>query len=171
MTSSGLKAWAQSLKTFFTGEDAETKQTAPASSEQDGNEGPLTSENLRGKFILISVIGMKETARDQMLDWMVDDCRAKGKTPVFITDNLDLSPWIERQLLVEHLPSLERQTRLAPDLDWDLYLNRRLTQIMRKWQTADITDLGQKLDRIRQLLPARQMEKQDDIVEPIGHRG
>jgi len=118
-------------------------------------------------FLLISVIGMAPDARDPMLEWMVEDCAAKGKTPVFITDDLDLSPWIERQLLVEHLPSIENQADLAPDLDWDLYLNRRLLQLKMKWRSADIADLGQQLQRITALGKAGQITKQSTMIEPI----
>jgi hypothetical protein len=122
--------------------------------------------------LLISVIGMAPAARDQMVDWMVEDCAAKGKTPVFITDDLDLAPWFERRLLVEHLPSLERQASLAPDLDWDLYLNRRLAQFKRKWRTADIVDLGQKLGEIGRLGPSDlNPSTPGPAAEPIERQG
>ena len=136
----------------------------------DGDDGMLPRAS-QPDFLLISVIGMAPEARDAMLEWMVEDCAAKGKTPVFITDDLDLSPWIERQLLVEHLPSIERQANLAPDLDWDLYLNRRLLQLKMKWRSADIADLGQQLHRISLLGTNHQAPARDAPVEPIKKQG
>ena len=98
--------------------------------------------------VLISVIGMAEAERDRMLDWMPADCAANAKLPVFVTDDLDLHPWLSRELLVEHLPSMARQKALAPDLDWDLYLKRRLDFLKRKWRVDHIMDLGKSLDRL-----------------------
>lgn len=121
--------------------------------------------------MLISVIGMEATARDQMLDWMVEDCQAQGKTPVFIIDSLDLTPWIERRLLIEHLPSLTHQTGLAPDLDWDLYLKRRLLQIKRKWRSGEIADLGGKLGEIDKIVQGQTTRGDDLATKPIGRRG
>ncbi len=131
----------------------------------------MAPETSQPDFILISVIGMDPSARDRMLDWMVEDCAAKGKTPVFITDDLDLSPWIERRLLIEHLPSIERQIDLAPDLDWDLYLNRRLAQLKRKWRVANIADLGQKLATIRGLGKTSVTLARNPPVTPLERRG
>lgn len=158
----------KAIKAFWTGDKPADRSLLPPPPEGEDGSAPKAS---RADFILISVIGMEPTARDQMLDWMVEDCNAKGKTPVFITDDLDLTPWIERRLLIEHLPSLERQANLAPDLGWDLYLNRRLDQIKRKWRSADIADLGQKLDEIKKLGSGDKIPAQPAAVEPIERQG
>lgn len=100
--------------------------------------------------MLISVIGLEASKRERMLDWMIEDCSKNGKVPVFLTDDLDLSPWLKRELVVEHLPSMERQSTMAPDLDWDLYLKRRLDFLKRKWRVGHIVDLGQSLDQLGQ---------------------
>lgn len=142
------------LKAYFDKRAAAPAHLPAEPADPDDPDDDLKSLTDPPDVLLISVIGMDPAARDRMLDWMVEDCAAKGKTPVFITDDLDLSPWIERQLLIEHLPSIERQASLAPDLDWDLYLNRRLSQLKRKWRAAGIADLGQKLDQISRLGPS-----------------
>ena len=115
---------------------------SPATAE-DKSSGPK-----RPVVMLISVIGLGEAERDTMLDWMVDDCAASGKVPVFIVDDLDLTPWLSRDLVVEHLPSMGRQRKMAPDLDWDLYLKRRLDFLKRKWSVEHIVDLGRSLDQL-----------------------
>jgi hypothetical protein len=107
-----------------------------------------TSNPKRPAVMLISIIGLGEAERDNMLDWMVEDCAASGKVPVFIVDDLDLAPWLSRELVVEHLPSMKRQRKVAPDLDWDLYLKRRLDFLKRKWSVEHIVDLGRSLDQL-----------------------
>ncbi|MGI9450750.1 MAG: glycosyltransferase family 2 protein [Geminicoccaceae bacterium] len=171
----GVKAKSEDPKAYALFErlrtkpdDDKTDDPFPMPPESEDGMLPRASQP---DFLLISVIGMAPEARDPMLDWMVEDCAAKGKTPVFITEDLDLSPWIERQLLVEHLPSIEKQANLAPDLDWDLYLNRRLLQLKLKWRSANIADLGQQLHRISSLGPADPGSARDATVEPIEQQG
>ena len=171
----GVRAKAENPKAYALFERLRTKSDDDKA--EDPFPMPLDSDNgmlpraSQPDFLLISVMGMAPETRDQMLEWIVEDCAAKGKTPVFITDDLDLSPWIERQLLVEHLPSIEKQASLAPDLDWDLYLNRRLLQLKMKWRSADIADLSQQLDRISSLGPANQEAAGGAAVEPIEQQG
>ncbi|MGI9492909.1 MAG: hypothetical protein ACR2QF_10975 [Geminicoccaceae bacterium] len=162
------KAYALFERLRTKADEGKTDDPFPMPPESEDGMLPRASQP---DFLLISVIGMAPEARDPMLDWMVEDCAAKGKTPVFITDDLDLSPWIERQLLVEHLPSIEKQAAVAPDLDWDLYLNRRLLQLKLKWRSADIADLGQQLQRISSLGPADHGSARDATVEAVEQQG
>ncbi len=171
----GVKAKSEDPKAYALFERLRTK--ADDSKSEDPFSMPIDSEDgmlpraSQPDFLLISVIGMAPETRDPMLDWMVEDCAAKGKTPVFITDDLDLSPWIERQLLVEHLPSIEKQADLAPDLDWDLYLNRRLLLLKMKWRSADIADLGQQLHKISSLGQTDQIAERRAMFERIEQQG
>lgn len=163
-----LSGFTRILKALWLSGKPSSTSEPPMPLSNDETISPKTSQT---NIVLISVIGMENAARDQMLDWMVEDCKASGKIPVFITDDLDLTPWIERQLLIEHLPSLAQQTNLAPDLDWDLYVKRRLSQIKRKWQTGDITDLGGKLGEVDKPGRNQAMAEDDVAAQPIGRRG
>jgi len=127
-------------------ETAPSKPTGDSATMSDATS--RTDEPDCPDVLLISVIGVDASERDRMLDWMIEDCETSGKLPIFMTDDLDLHPWLSRGLMVEHLPSMSRQEKTAPDLDWDLYLQRRLAFLKRKWQVDHIVDLGRSLNRL-----------------------
>ncbi len=113
-----------------------------------GIERPITSEDgmlprmRQRRHVLISLIGLPRAQIDRLLDGLVEDCRADGKTPIFIVDEADLAVSLSKTQLVEHLPSARNRDAFAPDLDWDLYLERRLRQIKEKWRSAHVVALG-----------------------------
>ena len=142
------------LKPAMTENEDRTAQTAdgppPGGNVLPARDMVPLDEPQSPQVILISVIGLSAAERDHMLDWMIEDCQTSGKVPVFVTDDLDLHPWLTRELMVEHLPSMERQGKIAPDLDWDLYLKRRLDFLRRKWRVDRVVDLGQALNGLVQ---------------------
>ncbi len=108
----------------------------------------LSQQRAFPRCVLVSLIGMPRRQIDQVLDDLIDDSKAEGTTPVFITDEVELAVEIGRQALVEHLPSVRNREAAAPDLDWDLYLKRRLRQIQEKWRCSKIIVLGLPLDHV-----------------------
>ncbi len=119
-----------------------------------GIERPITSDDgmlqsvRRRRHVLISVIGLPRAQLDRILDGLIEDCAAEGKTPVLITDEADLAVTLSQRLLVEHLPSARSRDAFAPDLDWDLYLARRLRQIQEKWRCGRVVAMGLPLDAV-----------------------
>ncbi|MGI9437046.1 MAG: glycosyltransferase [Geminicoccaceae bacterium] len=115
---------------------------------------PITSDDgmlpsfRQHRHLLISLIGLPRPQLDRILDGLVEDCVADGKSPVFITDEADLAVTLSQKHLVEHLPSPRSRDAFAPDLDWDLYLDRRLRQIREKWHAHHVVALGLPIDAI-----------------------
>ena len=122
--------------------------------EQDGDpaavgiDRPIVSDDgmspsfRQHRHMLISLIGLPRVQVDKLLEGLVEDCQADGKVPVFIVDEVDLAVDLGQRQLVEHLPCRRNRDAFAPDLDWDLYLDRRLRQIKEKWRCARIVALG-----------------------------
>lgn len=100
------------------------------------------------QYTLISLIGLPRAQLDRLLDNLVEDCAANGRTPVFVTDEVDLAVSLSQTQLVEHIPSAGSRDAFAPDLDWDLYIERRLKQIQEKWRAAHVIALGLPLDAV-----------------------
>ena len=119
-----------------------------------GIERPLAGDDgmlqglVRHRHVLISVIGLPRAQLDRILDGLIEDCAAEGKTPVLITDEVDLAVTLSQRLLVEHLPSARSRDAFAHDLDWDLYLARRLRQIQEKWRAGRVVALGLPPDAV-----------------------
>lgn len=109
------------------------------------NDGMLPSFR-QHRHMLISLIGLPRAQTDHLLDGLVEDCRAEGRTPVFIVDESDLAVSLGQRHLVEHLPCARSRDAFSPGLDWDLYLDRRIRQIKEKWHCAHIVTLGLSME-------------------------
>lgn len=123
--------------------------TPPATSEElrsqplplDGPPGMLPTA-AAPRYRLISVIGVPEGLLEELLDMAVEESRRLERTPVFLTDRLDLRPFAVRKLVVEHLPSSTSRRRHAANLEWPLYVSRRLAMLQAKWRSGRIIALG-----------------------------
>ena len=104
-------------------------------------EGPSSRRNMPS-YVLISLIGFPRAQISRVLDHLIEDALSEGETPVFIVDEIDLATEIGTMALVEHLPNVRCQDALSPDLDWDLYLSRRLLQLQKKWRCSKIIAFG-----------------------------
>lgn len=60
-----------------------------------------------------------------------------------LTDCSRFELFRKHNLLFEYLPPVEQRARFASDLDWDLYILRRLARLRRKWNPARIVAFGQ----------------------------
>jgi hypothetical protein len=116
---------------------------APAASLQpflkDGGARPL---------IAAIVLGLGRDELPVVLTMVERYCRDRKLLPVLLTDHDGLDLFRSRRMLFEYLPPEAARDRFAPGLDWDLYLQRRLALIRRKWQPARIIAFGPKAAQI-----------------------
>ena len=100
---------------------------------KDGHAQPLIAAILLGlgRDELPVVLGLIERY-----------CRDRQLTPVLLTDHDGLELFRSRRMLFEYLPAAALRDRVAPAMEWDLYLQRRLALIRRKWQPARIIAFG-----------------------------
>lgn len=95
------------------------------------------------RALLACVVGLDQAA----LALVVENVRSRAAEalarPVFLTDSLRFELFRAAGVAFEHLPS---QTDVAPALDadgWRLYVARRLTLLVEKWQAAAIVAYGE----------------------------
>lgn len=98
------------------------------------------------RHLLISVIGLPRPQIDRIMEGLAEECAAEGKIPVLLVDDIDLAVSLSQTYLIEHVPGVGSRDALAPDLDWDLYIDRRLRQIKEKWASGHIVSLGLPLE-------------------------
>jgi hypothetical protein len=114
---------------------------------EPGPPGMLPQEP-EPRYRLISMIGVPEGLLPGLLDMAIAEARRLDRIPVFITDRLDLRPYRDRQMMVEHLPSQASRRRLAPDLDWPMHIARRLAMLQAKWRSGRIIAMGLPVDAL-----------------------
>jgi GR25 family glycosyltransferase involved in LPS biosynthesis len=76
---------------------------------------------------------------------------ALGMTPIFLTDHDGFDLFRSHGRFFEYLPPPEARKVFAPDLNWDLYVLRRLALIRRKWQPSRVVAFGRPATEVMQL--------------------
>jgi hypothetical protein len=121
------------------------------------------------------LVGLDAAAVERVLEVVDHTCRERGSVPLLITDNDAFQLLRGRGAVIEFLPPRAEQERAAPDLDWQLYTQRRLALIRRKWQPTRIVAFGSQATAVVRLwqespfedtpLPAA-LRRQPDGTEP-----
>ena len=146
------KGWAKGLgERFKRLRPVGTKGKAP---ESGGTQPAATSEpplvpfhkEIGDKGILgITAFGLNDEQLVKVLDTVEADCERRGAVPVFLTDNDSFELFRARGMIFEYLPPPELREKFAPDLPWDLYLQRRYALFQRKWRPSGIISFGKRL--------------------------
>jgi hypothetical protein len=110
---------------------------APAASLQ-----PFIKDGEARPLIVAIVLGLGRDELPVVLKMVERYCRDRKLLPVLLTDHDGLDLFRSRRMLFEYLPPPAVRDRFAPGLDWDLYVQRRLALIRRKWQPARIIAFG-----------------------------
>lgn len=76
------------------------------------------------------------------LDLIERQAAGRGMVPLVLTDDDDFLPFRGRRVIAEYLPSKAKLEAAAPGRPAELYLQRRLALLRRKWQPARIVALG-----------------------------
>jgi hypothetical protein len=135
---------AQELLNRLLAEDKENRLPLPLESLDQMLDRPPP----RPGFVLVSLIGLPESQWPRVIEAVNGESEADGLLPVFLIDRLTLEPFVKDRLLVEHVPGAAMRDRMAPDLDWDLYLARRLRFLQQKWQTSRLVAFGLPIEAV-----------------------
>jgi hypothetical protein len=103
---------------------------------------PFIKQGHAQPLIAAVVLGLGRDELPVVLGLIERYCRDRQLTPVLLTDHDGLELFRCRRMLFEYLPSAALRERVAPGMDWDLYQQRRLALIRRKWQPARIIAFG-----------------------------
>jgi len=128
----------------------------PASPEatQPASKGALIPwiQNGPPKAVLgVMVFGLSEPEIENVLGTLERYCAERDLAPLLLTDNDAFQLFRGRRVLFEFLPPRSDQERLAPDLDWQLFMLRRLALIRRKWQPVRVVAFGRRAGDIMRL--------------------
>lgn len=117
---------------------------APSLASSSGADlQPLTKEAAPRPLIVVIALGLGRDELPNVLELVTRYCRERAMTPLLLIDHDGLEMFRARRMLFEYLPPAASRVRLAPDLDWDLYVQRRLALLRRKWQPARIVAFGE----------------------------
>ncbi len=158
-------AWHQTISAFFgmlasKGEQARARlvsnvdlkradragESAETISQATFDRPPLIANFKEGapKAVLIVILfGLDDEEIRKFLGPLRRDCAASNMMPLILTDNDSFELLREHRLIFEYLPPVEDRDRFDRRLNWDLYMQRRLAIIRRKWQPTRVIALGQ----------------------------
>lgn len=133
-----------------------------------GGQPPLRAHAKRrakSHAVIAVAIGMERDALVRVLDSLRASRARTDAEPILITDSDETELFRDRDLVFEYLPPRTLHQRFAPDLDWNLYLLRRLAILRRKWQPKRIVTFG---PAARELLDAwRASPFEDDSIHQV----
>ena len=106
---------------------------------------PFDQLNNGKRIVAFTVFGLPRERLEKVLDTVERYCRKRNTVPVILTDSDCFDVFRARNLAFEYLPPAETRERFAPDLQWPLYFQRRLTVFRSKWRPAGIVTFGTKI--------------------------
>ena len=110
-----------------------------------GGQPPLKMRSLKkpkAHAIIALVVGLTGDELVGVLDLLRAQRARSDHEPILVTDCDACELFRARGLAFEYLPAPGLRTRLLPQLDWELYLLRRLALLRRKWQPVRIVAFG-----------------------------
>lgn len=119
---------------------------APPSSTEDAGMPalvPWMRDGPGSPILCVVLAGLQAGGRERALELVERQCRQRGMTPLIITDDDDFLPFRGRRMVVEYLPARAALEAAAPGRPAEVYLQRRLALLRRKWRPARIIALGE----------------------------
>ena len=141
----GAKPWRRAAATIEPSPVGRPATTKPAPQRHLGGQPPLrarSNKRPRSSAVIAVVVGLEPEALGRVLDLLRASSARQDLEPVLLTDCDAFELFRDRGLVFEYLPAPAQRERFAPELDWDLYLLRRLALIRRKWQPVRIITFG-----------------------------
>lgn len=106
---------------------------------------PLVADHKSGvlrPILAVVMFGLDQDEIGHLLPVIERDCSSKEMMPLCLTDHDAFEQLRERGIIFEYLPPASDRNRFNPKLRWDLYIQRRLALIRRKWQPVRIVAFG-----------------------------
>jgi len=122
-----------------------TKRTKPQRDEDDASEGvlfdgylhrdplvPFGPQNEEKKIIAVTAFDLSRDDMKKILGTIERYCEKRDAAPVFFTDSIWSEDFREAGFAFEYFPAVRVQEEFAGQLDWPLYLKRRIKGFRRK---------------------------------------
>ena len=143
LTSVGERIRAIFVREQYPAENAAVSRETEMS--QKGEFQPLIARQQNGsvqQIIIAVLLGLDKEEIERLLPIIERDCASKGMTPLFLIDMDAFEMLRSRDLIFEYLPPVDDRDRFDPSLHWDLYIQRRLALIRRKWDPVRVVAFG-----------------------------
>lgn len=93
-------------------------------------------------LIAILMMGLEREEIERLLPIVERDCTSRAMAPLCLVD-IDAFELLRRRgLTFEYLPPADDRDRFDASLHWDLYIQRRLAVIRRKWDPVRVVAFG-----------------------------
>lgn len=112
---------------------------------------PLAQDGKQRAVMAVVACGLAPEERAGVLDVVARQGATGDFLPLVLTDDDDFAPLRSRSMLFEYLPPAAVREDFAPALEWDLYLQRRLALIRRKWRPVRVIAFGRAAADLVQL--------------------
>lgn len=93
-------------------------------------------------ILAVVIVGLPSGEIEAILPNIESMCEKEKLTPLLLTDNDGFEHFRTRSMIFEYLPPKDDQERFGSDLHWELYFQRRLAIIRRKWNPCKIITFG-----------------------------
>jgi hypothetical protein len=120
----------------------QVRSDRPHTQDRSGPLIPFAQNEKARPVIAVVTFGLEPEQRTGVLDIALRFSSERGVVPLVLTDDDDFEPLRSRSMLFEYLPSASVREGFAPALEWDLYLQRRLALIRRKWRPVRVIAFG-----------------------------
>ena len=156
----GVRSWLARFDRIWAPLRARDQATSskPAVSIEVDDEAPTIELPLIPKIkqqqprpmLGVAIFGLAIADLDGVLQIVDNYSRQHGFEPLLLTDCDAFEHFRARRLVFEYLPLSGREV-LGHELDWQLYTQRRLALIRRKWQPVRIISFGRKAVEVVEL--------------------
>ena len=119
---------------------------------------PFAEDGKQRAVMAVVACGLTPEERAGVLDVVARHGATGDLLPLVLTDDDDFAPLRSRSMLFEYLPPAAVREGFAPALEWDLYLQRRLALIRRKWRPVRVIAFGRASADLVQLWSASPFE-------------
>ncbi|MDH3663830.1 MAG: hypothetical protein OEU92_28085 [Alphaproteobacteria bacterium] len=139
---------ADRIRAFFVDSPKVTNDVvASQKTAQFDKSGPalLGARRLGGsaqQTVIVLLLGLGREEIERLLPIVERDCSSRGMTPLYLIDIDAFELLRGRGSIFEYLPPADDRDRFDSSLNWDLYIQRRLALIRRKWDPVRIIAFG-----------------------------
>ncbi len=103
---------------------------------------PHEKTGAREPMLAVVVLGMSGDDIEAAMPMIDKTCKKQKLSPLLLVDNDDFGRLRKSGIIFEYLPPEEDRERFGPSLNWDLYFQRRLADIRRKWNPVKVISFG-----------------------------
>ena len=93
-------------------------------------------------ILAVVVLEMSGAEIEAAMPMINKTCETRKLSPLLLVDSDDFGKLRKSNFIFEYLPPKEDRERFGPDLNWDLYFQRRLADIRRKWNPVKVISFG-----------------------------